>query len=338
MKTQLTRRTAVTALAAAAVLRHPRAAEPIRLRVSLDSLPSHHRTIAVADYLDKLEAATQGRIKPQLFHSSALFSDLNVPRALFQDQIEMAAPGNWVLTGFEPGFELFQLPSMYAVPIDAVHRITDGRTGAMLSAAVDKKLRLHTLGPWLDLGYTQWYSTGRPLARLSDLKGMKMRNSGGAGQGWRASFFGAIPNTTAWPNVPLALAQGVVDGLQTTHESLASAKLWESGVKYALEDNQSFGAYIPLVTNTFWNGLTPALQQIMTRLWADNIGPYRQSMAAAQVTARQELLKAGVKIASPPADEVAAARKAMLAEQDKLAPQWKISPEVLNQITHDLGA
>jgi C4-dicarboxylate-binding protein DctP len=332
------RRALVAGTAAAVIAPAARAADPIRLWVSLDSLPSHRRTIAVADFLAKLDTATQGRIKPQLFHSSALFSDLNVPRALFQNQVDMALPGTWVLTGFVPSCEIVQLPAMYSIPLDTAHRVTDGKTGAAISDELDQKLKLHTLGPGLDLGYTQWYSATRPLNSLADLHGMKIRNSGGAGQGWRADYFGAIPNTTSWPNVPLSLAQGTFDGLQSTHESVASAKLWESGLKYALEDDQSFSVYIPLVTNAFWASLTPDLQQIMTALWADNIAGYRKAMIAAQATARETLGSHGVKVVRPSDQALTDARTAMSRDQDKLVTAWKINPAVAGQMIQEVNS
>ena len=49
---------------------------------------------------------------------------------------------------------------------------------------------------------------------------MKMRSPGGAGISWRIQFWGAIPNTTAWPNVPLALSQGTFDGLRQHRRKL----------------------------------------------------------------------------------------------------------------------
>ena len=57
----------------------------------------------------------------------------------------------------------------------------------------------------------------------------------------------ATPNVTAWPDVPLALSQGTFDGLSSTDESLASAKLWESGVKYGFEDHEFVGFYVPMM-------------------------------------------------------------------------------------------
>jgi C4-dicarboxylate-binding protein DctP len=167
---------------------------------------------------------------------------------------------------------------------------------------------------------------------------MKIRNSGGAGQAWRARFLGAIPNTTAWPNVPLALSQGTFDGLVSSNESLVSAKLWDSGVKFALEDHQFIAEYIPLVSQVFWDKLSPDLQKMMTDTWAQNIPTYRANMAAAQTKARTTLQEHGIKFSDPTAEQSAAERKQMMAEQDQMAKEIKVSPEMVKLIVAEAGS
>src|ERR1700727_3327222 len=275
----------VAALAAPALIRVARADEPLRLRCSLDTAPSHLRNVSVRDFLGKVEAAAGGKIKTELFESGQLYPDLEVGKALIQGQVEMAAPGSWTITGIVSDADCFQLPPLYGQPIELIHKVIDGKAGQYLNGQIQTKLRSHVLGPYLDLGFQNWYSSSKPIATLADLKGMKIRNSGGAGQAWRARFLGAIPNTTAWPNVPLALAQGTFDGLVSSNESLASAKLWDSGVKFALEDHQFIAEYIPLLTQVFWEKLTPDLQKMMGDLWAQNVPTYRANMAAAPTSA-----------------------------------------------------
>ena len=180
-----------------------------------------------------------------------------------------------------------------------IHRVIDGKPGQLLNSQIEQKLRSHVVGPYLDLGHFNWYSTSKPIATLADLKGMKIRNSGGAGQAWRARFVGAIPNTTAWPNVPLSLSQGTFDGLVSSNESLVSAKLWEAGVKYALEDHQFIAEYIPLVNQAFWDKLGPDLQKIMTETWAQSVPAYRENSVAAQRQGRKTLEEHGVKFVDP---------------------------------------
>ncbi len=260
------------ALAAPGLIR-ARADEPLRLRFSLDTAPSHLRNVSITDYLKKLEAASGGKIKTELFSSGQLFADLDIAKALIQGQVEMACPGLWTQTGFVPDADFCQLPILYGRTLEEAHKAFDGSAGAKVNTELGTKLRARVLGKWLDLGYQAWYTTSRPIHSLADLKGMKIRSPGGAGITWRIRFVDAIPNTTAWPNVPLALSQGTFDGLVSTNMSCASGQLWEAGVKHAFEDRQFIGEYVPLVSDTFWNKLTPDLQKTMSDVCGSRTSP-----------------------------------------------------------------
>jgi TRAP-type C4-dicarboxylate transport system substrate-binding protein len=328
----------VATVAAPVFIRPARADEPRRLRLSLDTAPSHLRNVSMKDYLGKVEAASDGKIKTEIFESGQLYPDLEVGKALIQGQVEMAAPGSWTITGIVSDADCFQLPVLYGQPIDLIHKIIDGKPGQFLNAQIQQKLRSHVLGPYLDLGFQNWYSSNKPIATLADLKGMKIRNSGGAGQAWRARFLGAIPNTTAWPNVPLALSQGTFDGLVSSNESLVSAKLWDSGIKFALEDHQWIAVYIPLLSQVFWDKLTRDQQKMMSELWAQNVPTYRANMVAAQIKARTTLQEHGVKFSDPTAEQSADERKRMMAEQDQVAKDIKVSPEMVKLIMAEAGS
>lgn len=338
MTNGLTRRGfAGVALTAPFILRSARAAEPLLLRCSLDTAPSHGRNVSVGDYLQKLEKASNGTIKTQVFPSGQLFADLNVAKALVEGQVEMACPGVWVLTGVISDCDMFQLPIFYGQPIDVTRRATDGKAGAHINQQITDKLRTHVLGKWLDLGYQNWYSTSKPINSLADVKGMKVRSPGGAGISWRIQFWGGIPNTTAWPNVPLALSQGTFDGFVSTDESCASAKLYDSGVKHSFADHQYVGEYIPMVSHTFWGKLSPDQQKLMVDLWEQNIGAYRQTMLQRQVEARKTMEAHGVAFVDPSASEVADARKKMMAAQDSLIKDAKLSPQIVKLASEDIG-
>ena len=249
----------------------------------------------------------------------------------------MAVPGSWSITGIVPDADFFQLPVLYGRSMQDIHRVIDGKPGQLLNSQIEQKLRSHVVGPYLDLGHFNWYSTSKPIATLADLKGMKIRNSGGAGQAWRARFVGAIPNTTAWPNVPLSLSQGTFDGLVSSNESLVSAKLWEAGVKYALEDHQFIAEYIPVVNQAFWDKLGPELQNIMTETWVKSVPAYRENSVAAQRQGRKVLEEKGVKFVDPTAEEIAAVRARMMTEQDHVAKEIKISPQMLQELMATVG-
>jgi len=305
---------------------------PFKLRASVDTSATHGRTISVADYLKKLQEASGGRIETELFHSGQLFRDRDVAKALRQGSVEMAVPGTWVLTGFVPDTDVFSLPIFYGQPLEAVHRITDGPIGQTINKEIEGKLGVKVLGPWLDLGHQNVYTTSKPLNDFGDLAGLKLRNSGGAGQFARTKFFNAQPNMTAWPDVPLALSQGTFDGVYSTNESLASAKLWESGIRYGFEDHDFMGEYIPLISEAFWKKLPPDLQKLMIDVWRDNIDTYRKNMDEAQKEARRTLEKNGVKFVDLTDAQLAEVRKKMLPLQDGIAGELRITPSLVTQI------
>jgi C4-dicarboxylate-binding protein DctP len=311
MSTSITRR--AFAASAAAVLASPAligrasaADEPLTLRCSLETAPSHTRNGTVRDYLGKI-------------------------------QVEMADPGSWTFTGIVPDADFFQLPALYGRPIDVVHRAVDGEAGQLLAAQIEQKLKSHVIGPSLDLGFFNWYSTSKRLASYSDLKGLKIRNAGGAGQAWRTQFMGAIPNTTPLPNVALALSQGTFDGLITSNETIASGQFWESGIRHALEDHQFMAEYIPIVSLAFWQKLSPDQQEMMSGLWKENIATYRANMAAAQMRARDAMQAHEIKFTVPSSEEIAAVRRKMMSEQEQFVKAAKISPEMVSAIMAELG-
>jgi TRAP-type C4-dicarboxylate transport system substrate-binding protein len=337
MSIYLSRRAFVAATAAGLTtpmlsLRARSETQGLRLRCSLETVPSHSRNISIRDYLGKVEAASNGAIKPEIFESGQLYSDLAVIKALIQEQVEMAVPGYWTITGILPDADFFQLPALYGRSVDVVHRMIDGKPGALLAMQIEQKIKTHVLGAWLDLGYFTWYTTNRPLGALMDLKGLKIRNPGGAGQGWRARFFDAVPNTTALPNVPLALSQGTFDGIVTTNETIVSLQLWDAGVKYALEDKQCVGEYIPMISLSFWNRLSPDLQKLMTDIWLENIPIYRANMAKSQTNARVTMETHGIKFTDPKAEEIIDIRKTMIAAQQEAATESKISSNMVEAV------
>ncbi len=323
---------------AAPLIRRAAAAEPVQLRCSLDTAPSHPRNFAFRDFLGKLEQASGGRIATKLFEAGSLFPDLQVTKALVQGQVEMACPGSWTLTGLVPDADFSGLPAFYGRTIETVHKATDGSGGKYVNEQLAGKLNVDVLGPWLDLGYNEWFSTKKPVKSLADLNGIKIRSPGGVLNSWRIRYFGGIANVTAWPDVPLAMSQGNFDALISTNESVNSAKLFDSGMRYSLQDQQASAFYIPLVSNEFLGKIGPDLKATMTKLWADNIAAYRANSAKAQANAKGELEKQGVTFTEVPQAELDATRAKMAKDLEKVAEDAKMSTKLLQLVMADVGA
>jgi C4-dicarboxylate-binding protein DctP len=339
MTLRITRR--ALAGAATALLASPavlRAAGPLKFRVSLDTAPSHPRNVAMLDFVDKVGKESKGELAGEVFHSGQLFADLNVSKALLQGQVEMAAPGAWTLTGLVPDCDMVQLPYFYGTPNEVTHKASDGKPGQHINQELEAKLQTRVLGLWIDLGQQNWYSTKTQIDKFAALKGLKIRSPGGAGISWRIKFAGGIANTTAWPNVPLALSQGTFDAFVSTDESCNSAKLWEAGVKYSYADHQFMGQYIPMMSKAFTAKLKPAQIKMMSDIWAANIADYRKGSAASQANARKVMESNGVKFFDPTPEENAAVRKSMMGDIDTLIKDAKLSPEIVSLVKDSVGS
>jgi C4-dicarboxylate-binding protein DctP len=240
------------------------------------------------------------------------------------------------MTGLVPDCDMVQMPYFYGVPYDVTHKATDGKPGAFIDQQLGAKLKTQVLGPWFDFGHQSWFSTKVPLDSFSSLKGLKIRSPGGAAMAWRIKFAGGIANTTAWPNVPLSLSQGVFDAFISSNESCNTAKLWEAGVKYSYADRQFMAQYIPMIGKGFWTKLSAAQQKMMTDLWAANIARYRKSGIGSQDIARKILETNGVKIHEPGETELAPIRKAMIADLPTLIDAAKLSPEMVKLVKESL--
>ena len=341
MPIRLTRRTfgaAATLAITAPFIRRASADEPLQLRCSLDTAPSHPRNFAFRDFLGKVEQASGGRVTTKLFESGSLFPDLQVTKALVQGQVEMACPGTWTLTGLVPDADFAALPAFYGRTIDTVHKATDGSGGKYVNEQLAGKLNVDVLGPWLDLGYNNWYSTKKPLKALADLNGIKVRSPGGVLNSWRIRYFGGIANVTAWPDVPLAMSQGTFDALISTNESTNSSKLFDSGMRYSLQDQQAAAFYVPLVSNDFLSKLGPDLKATMAKLWSDNIAGYRANSAKSQANAKGELEKQGVIFTEVAQAELDATREKMAKDLAKVAEDAKMSSKLVQLVMADVGA
>jgi C4-dicarboxylate-binding protein DctP len=328
---------AVATVTSFGILSHARGDAPIELRASLDTAPSHPRNVAFRDFLGKIEAASGGQVTTKLFESGALFPDLQVVKALVQGQVEMCCPGTWAITGFVTDADFSGLPAFYGRTIEAVHKAVDGKGGQFVNHEIAQKLHVEVLGGWFDLGLNTWFSTRKPLDSLANLKDMKIRSAGGVLNSWRIRYFGGIPNVTAWPDVPLAMSQGTFDGLITTFESANSSKLYDSGLRHAMQDRQSMGLYIPMANQDMWKKLGPKLQETVLKLWADNLSAWRDNTAKSQAHARDELIKQGIGVVDIPQADLDAVHAKMVKEQDKAVADAHISQEVVKLVMADVG-
>lgn len=302
-----------------------------KMRIALDTNPVHVRNKGVEIFVDELKKRTGDRFDITVYPSGQLFRDRDIPRALRQGAVEMGVPGTWQLDSVEPTAALPTLPMFYGVDIPTVYKVLDGEIGDYLNEVFEKRMRVKIPGKWMALGMQHTFGVSDEID-YDTYKGKKIRYPGGTGNAARISKLGGIPVLVPWPDVPLGMSQGVMDGLITTYESASSSKLMDSGMKYAFDDENMFNQYVPMISDAFWKKQPKDVQDAILESWDIAVTWERENALKAQDKARENLINQGLKVIVPSKEQITAARKDLMQIQPQLVEEMKIDPEVTNKI------
>ena len=332
---RISRMAAVGALTMAVAT--PLKAEEIPFRITLNTGPNHVRNIALEGFVSELAGRTEGKLDVQVFPSGQLFKGPDVPKALAQGSVEMGVPIILYISRVVPNAGLLDLPMFYGRSAEEVHAVMDGLVGAELNAEIEETLGVKVIGPNLDLGHGSIFTTETPATSLAALDGLKLRVPGSPAAKVRYDSLGVESISISFADVPIALAQKSIDGLMTTHETVRSAKLWESGLKYAIDTQGTFLQYVPMVGKPTWDKLGPELQQIIVDTWAETVGDARALAAERQASAREEGISSGIETVQAEDEELSAFRAKLMAQQPEIIEAVRIDADFAARAEAALG-
>jgi TRAP-type C4-dicarboxylate transport system substrate-binding protein len=153
-----------------------------------------------------------------------------------------------------------------------------------------KVMYFHAHGPGL-------VHTKRPVNKLEDMKGLKIRCTGLAAK--IVTAFGGTPVAMPMGETYDALSRGVVDGSMAPQEALFGWK-WGEVVKFTTEDwggSYSSGMFV-VMNKDKWNALPPDVQKIIERINEEWIEKYGKTWDEIDKEGRDYTLKLGNKIIS----------------------------------------
>jgi len=314
------------------------AAEKVyEFKISVDTVPNHPRNMGLVIFIEELQKRSGGKLVPKYYHSAQLYKDAHVTKALRTGTVEMAVPGNWVLEGFDTSTSLTMLPMFFGQPGKITEDLIDGEVGKAVNQSLKKKVGVISPGRWFELGYDNTWTRNKKITKWEDLKGLKIRHSGGSIPEDRLNAFGASAIFIAWPDVPMALVQGTVDGICSTTKSVEGAKLYEAGIKYSVVCRNFNGYYVPLINQKFWDSLPADLQKTFSQVWNETVPKQREIARREQAEARKLMEAKGVEFVDPSDEELSRWRKQIMPIQDKIVKGLKQDPALVELARKALG-
>ncbi|MCB9947678.1 MAG: TRAP transporter substrate-binding protein DctP [Rhodospirillaceae bacterium] len=314
------------------------AGEAMAFRISTENTPAHVQTQTLLRFAEAVEERLGSTLAVSVHHSAELFRGRDVAAAIMRDQVEMAVPGTWQLDRYAADIGVFLLPMFYGRPRAEIDLVRDGAIGERINAQIEAALGVHVLGRWIDLGYAHLYTVDRGIARHEDIAQFHLRIPGGQANARRIEAFGAEVVTIPWPDLPNALLSGQIDGLLTSHATIASARLWEAGVAFAFEDREYFPQYIPIVSDRFWRRQAPDVQAQLGEIWESLVDDARAEAALAQADARARLMAEGVTMVTPDEEDLLGWRTRLMGIQPQLVSDLGIDPDLVVRAGEILAA
>ena len=308
-----------------------------KFKISLNTGMDHPRNQGILMFMDTVKKESGGRLMPELFHSGQLYRGGDVPKALNLGTLDMGAPATGYLTSYDVNACMNYLPMFYGRTPEKIREFMDSGYSEAISETIEKKMGVKVLGRFYELGYVHILTTRKPIEKIEDFKGLKIRYPTSPEFALRLKAFGASPMQISLADLAMALLQGTVDGTITNFKVADSDKLDESGIKYAVKEYGALGHYMPIVSKRFWNSLPKNLQQIMVEAWEGTVDQEREMSEKMQREGEMNLEKRGVKIYRPSDEERTEWRNYIMPVQADFIKEMKYNNDLINLAKKILG-
>ncbi len=288
----LNKRTLLAAAALACMAQLPAQAQNLVLKAS-DTHPAGYPTVvAVENMGKKLEAATNGRIKMQMFPGAVLGQEKEVVEQVQLGAIQIARISLGVIGPVVPDVNVFNMPFVFRNEAH-MRAVIDGPIGSeLLEKVTASPAKLVALG-WMDGGSRSLY-TKKKVTTPADLKGVKVRMMGNPLFVDTMNAMGGNGISMAYGEVFSALQTGVIDGAENNPPSLFTSNHYSAGTKFYAQTNHLIIPEIFVMSKATWDKLSKDDQALVKKvsreaqmdqraLWDKSVADYTGKLKAAGI-------------------------------------------------------
>lgn len=219
------------------------------------------QTALIEPWAKKVEAASNGRIKFEIFPSMSLGGK---PPELYKQVRDGVADIVWTLPGYTPGVfprvEVFELPSVHGGDAKATNLAIQDLMGDLSEDFKDvKPLLVHVHAG------NALHTVSKDVKSLEDLKGLKLRSPSRTGA-WMLETWGAEAVGMPVPALPQALAKKTIDGALIPFEVAIPLKVAElADYSVEMDGGKRFGTstFLFAMNTDSFNSLPDDLKKII---------------------------------------------------------------------------
>ncbi|HBL36095.1 MAG TPA: C4-dicarboxylate ABC transporter substrate-binding protein [Firmicutes bacterium] len=206
-----------------------------------------------------VEEKTNGAVKIQIFPNATLGSAPEFTEQIAVGAVDLGLCTSGQLQVFVPEYAVVMIPFLFE-DFDHAHRTLDGEAGQLLAEKAEKK-GFMVLGDW-EWGFRAITNSKRPINTPEDLRGLKMRVPSEMQLQETFKALGSHNTVVAFPELYMALAQGVVDGQCNPISTIYDQKFYESQ-KYLAITNHSYNSEMLIMSKRVYDRLPSNYQKIL---------------------------------------------------------------------------
>ncbi len=276
-------------------------------KFALNGPDGHPAVAGMKKFAENVAAKSGGRMKVTLFLNGSLGGDQAVVSSVKAGTIEMAVMNSGILASEAKELAIFDFPFLFANEKES-DAIVDGPVGKKMHALLESK-GIIGLSYW-ELGYRQITNGRRPLNKVEDIEGLKLRVIPNPINVDWVKALGANPTPMPFPEVYAGLEQKAIDGQENPVSVIAANKFWEVQKHVALTNHQ-YNPQSVIFSKKVWDSLSPADRRILDDAADDATKAQREAARAAVATNLELLKKNGMTVTQFPPAEVAKLREKM---------------------------
>jgi TRAP-type transport system periplasmic protein len=275
------------------------------IRFAFQNAQEHPQGQGAKKFAELIEQKSGGKIKVRLFPSGQLGGDLQTVSSLQGGTLDMTVLNAGLLASQVKEFGLFDLPFLFQSGKEA-DAVVDGPFGQKLAESLAPK-NLVGLGYW-DLGFRNLTNGRRPVAKLEDIQGLKIRVLQSPLYIELFNSLGANAVPLPFPELYTALEQKTVDGQENPVTVIQTSKFAEVQ-KHLTYTRHVYNPQIVIFSKRVWDRYDPEEKKLVEEAAAEAKVFQRQVSRDTEVKAAEQLKAQGMQLTELSADEIARLRE-----------------------------
>jgi len=267
----------------------------VTLRLAHYNPESHAMHAASVQFAAKVEERTKGQVKISIFPNNTLGSPPEMLEQTKLGVIDMALPTPGQLDKYEKAFAALAMPFAFD-DFDHARRTMDGPMLKWLIPLAEKS-NFVILGNW-EYGFRQFTNSKRPINSPDDIKGLKVCVPPEIQLEACMAALGGNVQKIAFPELYLALSQGVVDAEENPIATIYSNKFFEIQKHLAITKHL-YQPIFHVINAKSWAKLTPEQQAILREESVAAGWTMRRQLQAEEEGQIEKMKAAGMQVTRP---------------------------------------